>query len=136
MLSTTATTVHYAATSMLVNGEAAGNAFLAPVAFIVSIELLRHNFFFGFEVPPLGAVAFLQLWRCNTNADHTPPSTTIKSCVYRFHRGLALATIFWQSVPMGRCKGGATANFLAARSCRCKAGDILNFLAECSCGAL
>jgi len=59
---------------MRVYSEAAANAFLTPVAFIVSIELLRHNFFFGFEVPPLGAVAFLQPWRCNTNARHAPPS--------------------------------------------------------------
>ena len=54
MLSTTAATVYYAATSMRVDSEAAENAFLTPVAFIVSIELLCHNFFFCFEVPPLG----------------------------------------------------------------------------------
>ena len=73
---------------MCMDSEAAGMAFLTTVAFIVSIELLGHNFFFCFEVPPLGAAAFLQPWRCNTNAGHTPPSTTIKSCVYCFHRGL------------------------------------------------
>ena len=31
-----------------------------------------------------------------------------------------LSRIFWQGVPVGRCKGGA----------------ITNFLAECSCGSL
>ena len=46
MLSTTGATIHYAATSMRVDSEAAGIAFLTTVAFIVSIELLGHNFFF------------------------------------------------------------------------------------------
>ena len=72
---------------MCMDSEAAGIAFLTTVAFIVSIELFGHNFRFCFEVPPLGAAAFLQPWRCNTNAGHTPPSTTIKSCVYCFHWG-------------------------------------------------
>ena len=72
---------------MRMDSLAAGNAFLTPVAFIVSIEPLGHNFFFCFEMPPLGAVAFLLAWRCNTNAGHIPGNITIKSCVYCFHGG-------------------------------------------------
>ena len=47
-----------------------------------------------------------------------------------------LSVIFGQSVPVGRCKDGASTNFLAVCSCGSLYGAITNFLAGRSCGSL
>ena len=53
------------------DSEAAGRAFLTPVAFIVSIELLGHNFFFALKCRHWAQSPF-----CN-HGDATPMPATL-----------------------------------------------------------